>query len=341
MNSEKTPLVQKLILVVLTLILVCLVVLIAQNRAKPTHSLSEVNTTAEPPPETEEPANRQPPAPQRAAPVVVLRPNAVKDQTTEEAKESLVQSQAVPQQPASPQPYVTLVSPARPAAVDIVVQPKTGVLTSELCGRVRLEGKPPPELPIHMDATCSRLQERPVTTHHYLVSKDGGLANVLVYIKEGLPGNYSPPPINAPTVTVSRCLYEPYVVGMQAGQKITFLNGDNVLHNVHATSKNNREFNFALSQEGQKAQRILEKPEIFVRLRCDVHPWEFSYVGVVAHPFFSVTDTNGVFCLPAGLPHGRYVLAAAHVKAGETLKEIVVQGDNPNPIDLAFSVPHR
>jgi hypothetical protein len=40
MNSEKTPLVQKLTLVVLTLILICLVVLIAQNRSKPTQTIS-------------------------------------------------------------------------------------------------------------------------------------------------------------------------------------------------------------------------------------------------------------------------------------------------------------
>ena len=339
MYSEKTPLVQKLILVALTLILVCLVVLIAQNRSHPAQSRAEVNTTTEPPPPQDDlVANNQTSGETRVAPRTVLPAGATKDPATEPSP----QHQPVPQQPAvpSPAPYVTLVSPAHPAPVDIVLHPKTGVLTTELCGRVRLEGKPPPEIPIQMDATCSRLQDGPVTTRHYLVSKDGGLANVLVYIKDGLPGNYSPPPMNAPTVTVSRCFYEPYVVGMQAGQKLTVVNADKVLHNVHATSKNNRDFNLALNREGQKVQQAFERPEIFARLKCDVHPWEFAYIGVVSHPFFAVTDTNGIFCLPPGLPHGRYVLAAAHVKAGETLKEIVIEDDNPTPIDLALSV-HR
>lgn len=339
MNSEKTPLAQKLILVVLTLILVCLVVLIAQNRSRPAQSFSEVNTTTEPlPPQDDLVANNQTSGETRVAPRAVLPAGATKDRST-----ALVsQAPPVPQQPAVPTaaPYVTLVSPAHPAAVDIVVHPKTGVLTTELCGRVRLEGKPPPEIPIQMDATCSRLQDGPVTTRHYLVSKDGGLANVLVYIKDGLPGNYSPPPINAPTVTVSRCFYEPYVVGMQAGQKLTVVNADRVSHNVHLTAKNNKGFNFAIPTVNHSVQMVLDKPEIFARLKCDVHPWEFAYIGVVSHPFFAVTDTNGVFCLPTGLPHGRYVLAAAHVKAGETLKEIVIEDDNPMPIDLALTV-HR
>jgi hypothetical protein len=180
-----------------------------------------------------------------------------------------------------------------------------------------------------------------VTTRHYVVGQEGGLANVLVYIKKGLPTHYNPPPINAATVTVSRCFYEPYVVGMLAGQKLTIVNGDKILHNLHGTAKLNKGFNFAMPQAGQVNQHALGGPEIFVRLKCDVHPWEFSYVGVVANPFFSVTDTNGVFCLPAGLPHGRYVLAAVHVNAGETLREIVVGEDNSMPIELAFTVPRR
>jgi len=340
MNSEKTPLVQKLMLIVLTLILICLVVLIAQNRPKPTQTLSEVNTTAEAsPPPGEETVSSPSPAPTKVAPPVMPRKP---ESRPLERVEPLAQAQAVAQQqPAPPAPYVTLVSPAHPASVDIVVHPKTGVLMTELCGRVRLEGKPPPEVPIRMDATCSRLQDGPVTTRHYVVSPEGGLANVLVYIKEGLPANFSPPPINASTVTVSRCFYEPYVVGVQAGQKLTVVNGDKLLHNIHLTAKNNKELNVAIPAVNRSVKMPLDKPEIFARLKCDVHPWEFSYIGVVGHPFFAVTDTNGVFCLPAGLPHGRYVLAAAHVKAGETLREIVVQDDTPNLIDLALTVPPR
>jgi hypothetical protein len=339
MNAEKTPLAQKLIIALLSLILVCLVVLIAQNRIKPAPPVSEVKT--KPVPTELEIAQTEPkPEPPRSAAPNVVAPRPVRDQVTPLGEEAAPPAIPASAPPATPPPYVTLVSPAKPAPIDIVVHPDSSVLKTEICGRVRLEGRPPPEIPINFDESCSRLQEGPVTTRHYVVGPEGGLANVLVYIKAGLPTHYSPPPLNAPTVTVSRCVYEPYVVGMQAGQKLTVVNSDRILHNVHLTAKMNREVNFALSRAGQKRQLDLEQPEIFARLKCDVHPWEFGYVGVLSNPFFAVTDTNGVFCLPAGLPHGRYVLAAAHLKAGETLREIVV-GDNIEPIDLAFSVPRR
>jgi hypothetical protein len=341
MNNEKTPLVQKLILGVLTLILVCLVMLIAQNRGRQRAIVSEAETapaTAESE-EAVQPVAKTEPAP---TPRVVSVPRGILRESTPAATapETATRVQPAPQ-PTAPQPYVTLVSPAQPQPLDIVVHPQTEVLKTELCGRVRLEGQPPPEVPIRLDASCSRLTDGPVTTRHYVVGEEGGLANVLVYIKQGLPTHYNPPPINAATVTVSRCFYEPYVVGMLAGQKLTIVNEDKIMHNVHGTAKLNKGFNFAMPQAGQVKQHPLGGPEVFVRLTCDVHPWQFSYVGVVANPFFSVTDTNGVFCLPAGLPHGRYVLAAVHVKAGETLREIVVGEDNSMPIELAFTVPRR
>src|ERR1051325_3664193 len=101
MNSEKTPLVQKLILVVLTLILVCLVVLIAQNRSRPAQSFSDVNTTTEPPPPQEDLiANNQTSGETRVAPKTILPAGPAKDPTTEPSP----QRQPVRQQPSVPSP---------------------------------------------------------------------------------------------------------------------------------------------------------------------------------------------------------------------------------------------
>jgi len=67
-----------------------------------------------------------------------------------------------------------------------------------------------------------------------------------------------------------------------------------------------------------------------VRFKCDVHPWMFAYVGVFEHPFYAVTAKDGTFKI-AGLPKGKYVVEAYHVKThganpGVT-QEITVEGD--------------
>jgi len=60
----------------------------------------------------------------------------------------------------------------------------------EISGRVTLKGTPPAEIQIVLDPTSAKLRPNGLTTRHYLVSPNGGLANVFVWIKSGLT-NYN------------------------------------------------------------------------------------------------------------------------------------------------------
>src|SRR5262245_31666630 len=110
---------------------------------------------------------------------------------------------------------------------------------ADITGKVLLKGTPKPEIPIDMapDPKCGALHTTPVTTRHYVVSKDGGLANVLVYIKSGLTEKNFPAPTDAPVLDQVGCEYMPYVMGVRANQKIKIKNSDPTLHNVHAIPK--------------------------------------------------------------------------------------------------------
>ena len=55
----------------------------------------------------------------------------------------------------------------------------------EIAGKVTLKGTPKPEITVALDATCGALHTGSLTTRHYVVSADKGLANVFVYLKEG------------------------------------------------------------------------------------------------------------------------------------------------------------
>jgi hypothetical protein len=113
-------------------------------------------------------------------------------------------------------------------------------------------------------------------------------------------------------------------------QKFKIKNTDGFLHNVHATPKLNKEFNFAQPVKDQVNEKSFDTPEVMVRFKCDVHPWMFAYVGVVEHPFYAVTGKDGTFKI-SGLPNGKYTIAAYHPKThganpGVT-QEITVSGD--------------
>jgi len=207
-------------------------------------------------------------------------------------------------------------------------------------GRVTLRGTSPPEKVIRSDVMCGRLHPAPFTTRHFVVGANGGLANTFVYIKAGA----SPTAASGPGSTLDQvgCEYQPYVLGVQAGQTFHVRNSDPLLHNVHALPRQqgNRERNIGQPVKGTTTPFVFNSPEVFVQFKCDVHPWMFAYVGVVDHPWFAVTDGNGNFALPAGLPAGQYTLAAVHQKAGEVTQPITVTENGAEPVHFTLDVPN-
>ena len=211
-----------------------------------------------------------------------------------------------------------------------------------IAGRVTLRGAPPPEKPITagVDPACAQLQTNALTTRHYVVGTNGGLADTVVYVKEGLSGATFPASVDEPIISFNRCQIFPYVSAVRTGQRVELRNEkDNVLHNIHGVARANREFNLAMPTRGQTTSRTFDAPEMFIRLKCDVHPWEFAHVCVFDHPFFAITDANGNFELPLGLPDGKYVIEARHLKSGAINTAVVIVGGKTRFLDLGFDAP--
>lgn len=206
-------------------------------------------------------------------------------------------------------------------------------------GKVTLKGTPPAERTIDFsaDPQCAQMHRQPKTTSHYVVAQDGGLANVFVYVKEGLSNKNFPAPTDAPLLDQQGCIYQPYVLGVRVNQTLKIKNSDPTLHNVHAQPKINKEFNFAQPMKNMVSERKFEKPEVLVRFKCDVHPWMFAFVGVVEHPYFAVSGKDGSFSIP-NLPAGKYVIEAVHPKGGVQTQEVNVTGDGAQQVAFNYEV---
>jgi hypothetical protein len=234
----------------------------------------------------------------------------------------------------------------------------------QIAGRVVLRGTPHPEIRIGLDLPTSQLRSNGLTTRHYLVSSNGGLANAYVSIKSGL-SHHTVPSTSAPVlVGFHGGRIEPFVVGVFTNQVLRFQNGDPMLHNLHAMPRvvGNREFNFAMPTPtpilvelwykaiyrrlilrrpppSKGIDRVFPMPESFIRLNCEVHPWEFGYICVADHPFFAVTDEKGNFAFPPGLPPGRYEIEARHLKAGAVTQEVVIAAGERKRFEFTLDVP--
>ena len=185
------------------------------------------------------------------------------------------------------------------------------VAAADITGKVTLKGTPKPEVTIDLGPQCGKFS-KPATTRHYVVGKEGGLANVFVYVKDAKAAVTG----DGPLLDQAGCMYTPYVFGVGVNQKFKVKNSDPEMHNVHATPKSpaNKEFNFAQMAGAAIAEKSFPAPEVAVRIKCDVHPWMFSYAGVFEHPYFAVTDADGNFKI-SGLPDGDYSVVAYHLKS--------------------------
>lgn len=326
--DSRSSLVNKLTLLVLSLILVCLVLLVVRAYQKPLSPETAAVTVETAAPTEVEPEPIAPPPPTNPPtrrPTVVNVPRSI-----------VSPAPASPPSPPEPAPAEVLQPVAQStlvvnsAVTEIAsgggVQSVTGGASTsgqpEIVGLVTLVGQPKPEIPIELGPSCGRINPGRVTTRHYVVGPGGGLANVVVWLENPstVPEfSFGPPnSLEVPLLDQVGCMYEPYILGVQAGQPFNIRNSDPELHNVHATPKINREFNFGQPLKGQVTQKVFAKPEFFTRIKCDIHPWMFAYINVMPHPYFAITDTNGVFRLPTGFPPGGpYILSARHHKLNQ------------------------
>jgi len=185
------------------------------------------------------------------------------------------------------------------------------------------------------DSACHRKRPDGAGRENLVLNPDKSLRNVLVHVVGGAGGFFAPP--ESPVVLDQQgCVYQPHVVGIQVGQPLTIVNSDPTLHNVHSVSKANKPFNFGMAVEGQKSTRYFHAEEVTVKLKCDVHPWMSSYVGVFSHPFFAVTGDAGGFAID-GLAAGEYVVEAWHESLGPIRKTVTVTADQPASVNFEFS----
>jgi plastocyanin len=223
--------------------------------------------------------------------------------------------------------------PAAPAAV--TASPVDPATAGAVSGTVTFEGTPPARQTVSTatDPSCTV----PVTTETVVTGGGGTLQNVFVYVKDGLGDLVFPIPMEPVVLGQDGCMYRPHVLGIQVGQTLEILNGDDTLHNIHAVPAQNAEFNKAQPLKGARTTHVFSTAEVLVPFKCDVHKWMSAHVGVVSHPFFAVTDSDGAFELK-GLPPGTYTIEAVHETLGRRTQTVTLAAQGTETLAFTFSM---
>jgi plastocyanin len=222
--------------------------------------------------------------------------------------------------------------------------PKGGEGT--VTGAIAYNGAPPAPKKIDTSADPVCGQANPNLVTEDTLAKDGKLANVFVYIKDGATadgtkiGDYTfPTPTDAVVLDQKGCHYVPHVLGVQANQMVRITNSDPTQHNVHPTPRVNPEWNQTQANGAAPIEKTFARPEVLIPVKCNQHPWMKSYIGVLRHPFYAVSSEDGSFTIK-GVPPGTYTVAAWHEKGGpngtEKTMQVTVAANGSAKADFAF-----
>ena len=220
-----------------------------------------------------------------------------------------------------------------PATGRAAQAPAHGTMT----GHVRLTGPAPanPALRMGADPRCSRATRgQRLTQELVLRSADGGLANAFVHLEGSFPA--ASPPSQPVTIDQRGCVFSPRVVGARVGQTLQLTNNDDTAHNLHSLSSKGNGFNTSQPVKGMKYTFQLKADDVMMRIKCDIHSWMVSYVGVTRHPYFAVSAVDGAFRI-ASVPPGRHTVRVWHEQYGFLSRTVDVKAGGAVTVNFSYT----
>lgn len=177
-----------------------------------------------------------------------------------------------------------------------------------IAGRVAFVGKRPalPAFDITSDPNACATASR---NNRLELGPRGGIRWAVVYLDGIAAGKpFAEGARNNLVVDQHGCQYSPHVLVAPAGALVTFLNSDDIAHNVRVEHPASDSLLLNRTQPGRgRSDRLLVDRLGPAAVGCDYHPWMNAYVFGVASPYAAVTDADGGFTIDR-IPPGTYTL---------------------------------
>ncbi len=214
-------------------------------------------------------------------------------------------------------------------------------------GRVTMQGGQPRPRYFHLVHApniefCTRMSDG--MGHRLLfdftVSESGGLKDTVIAIQGVARGK--PFPSKMPSIHISRCHADPYVIGIRNGQNVMIENTDPIRHEIATYEK---------TKEGyirQKSNKPVDKETSHVRnafiekdsdeflIKCNLHPFLQTRGFLVDNPYFAISDAEGNFTL-TDVPPGTYDVVAWHPFIPVQTGTVKVTAGGEATLDFTFN----
>lgn len=218
----------------------------------------------------------------------------------------------------SPESTPASAAPANSASADAVSQ---GFVSGwgDLVGRFVFDGKAPERAKLVVDKDVECCGKFDIRDESLMVSADGGVANVYVYLRSrGAP--ICPEleaTVPARVLLDNRdCIFMPHCLKLwYPKQELYIVNSDPVAQNVAFSPLGDAPANIVLPVGADATYRFTRPQSVPVPIACNYHPWESAYVLPRDNPYADISANDGRFLIPK-LPVGRWEFQLWHERCG-------------------------
>jgi hypothetical protein len=210
----------------------------------------------------------------------------------------------------------------------------------KISGTVKLDGAAPHMKGIDMskDPYCVKANANNAPKmENVVVGGSGGLANVVLYISEGLSGAALTTPATAvPVFDQKNCQYTPHVLAMNPGETFKVQTSDQTAHNIHP-NPNPMTGNIPWNQSQPPGAPPVEKSwkaAEFIEVKCNIHPWMHGWFAVVKGPY-ATSDADGNYTIN-NVPPGNYTVSAWQETLGTQTAKVTVASGATAKADFTF-----
>ncbi|MBC8117365.1 MAG: hypothetical protein H7062_23455 [Candidatus Saccharimonas sp.] len=174
-----------------------------------------------------------------------------------------------------------------------------------------------------------------------VLSKEGGIANVAIYLKKA-PRDWKPsaPPSDPVVIEAVERRFSPHMIFIRAGQSLMVKNSLGEAANFHSLPIHASEQNVGINFRDEKLIKspYTQSERLPNRFGSGVHPWMSGYLLALDHPFAAITDTDGRFEI-RDLPPGEHHFTVWHERRGYLNKDLVVrdEDDKVSEVNLRYT----
>jgi hypothetical protein len=176
-----------------------------------------------------------------------------------------------------------------------------------LKGRFLYDGKAPEPKPINVIRDQGFCGNKNLVDERLVVGLEGGLANVVVWLRSrnvAVHSNYEETAKDEVVLKLENCRFEPHILPLRTSQTLVLENADPMDNTCNGMLIRSPSFN-RLVPAGQRAVvgKLKREEPLPAPLDSTFRPWMRGHLVVRDNPYMAISDSKGVFTIknvPAG-----------------------------------------